>query len=152
MRRFQFRFDKLLWHRGVQEELAEQQLARTLHDERQVLAAIAQTRASAANGAAALRTELGSPIDGELLALHRRYASALRVREAQLRDRRRVLAERLEEDRRALRERRRAREVVTQLKRRAQERYRLEAEREAQKAIDEVASVRHLRRETDGSD
>ncbi|HTX52938.1 MAG TPA: flagellar export protein FliJ [Candidatus Baltobacteraceae bacterium] len=151
MRRFQFRFDKLLWHRTVQEELAEQQLARSLGEERQVLAAIADVQASAAVGADALRRELAAPVNGDLFALYRGYASALRAREAALRDRRSALAARVTEERRALRERRREREVVTQLKQQAQARYRREAEREAQKILDEIASGRHHTRTTDGS-
>jgi flagellar export protein FliJ len=151
MRRFEFRFEKLLWHRSLQEELAEQTLSRSLNEERQVAEAIVQVRTQAAMGAARLRDELSGPIGGERLALLWSYQAGLGAREIALRARRSLVAARVAEDRTTLRERRRRREVVTQLKRKAEDRYRLEAEREAQKILDDVAGGRYLRQQRDGS-
>ncbi len=151
MRRFQFQFEKLLWHRTLQEELAEQSLSRSLNQMRQISEAIAQVQGQAAAGADRLRAELCGPMNGERLALHWQYQAGLRARAAALRERRAAAAARVEDDRATLYERRLRREVVTQLKRKAEDRYRVELERDAQKFLDDVAGGRHLRQQRDGS-
>jgi flagellar export protein FliJ len=151
MQRFRFRFEKLLWHRGLQQELAEQSLSRSLHEEQQVLHAIAGVRTQAAAEAGQLRTLLNGAMKGGDLTLHLLYQASLRSRETALQGHRAVVATRVKQNRDAVRERRRAHEAVAQLKRQAEIRYRYEADREAQKHMDDVAGGRHLRHSTDGS-
>ena len=151
MRRFRFRFEKLLWHRALQQVLAEQSLSRSLHEEQQVLHAIAHVQSQAAAEAGQLRCVLSGSLTGGDLTLHLVYQASLRSREAALQGRRAVVATHVERNREAVRERRRAHEVVAQLKRQAEIRYRYEAEREAQRHMDDVAGGRHLRNSTDGS-
>ncbi len=150
MRRFQFRVEKLLWHRSLQEELAEQALSRSLHEAREVEEAVARVKTQAAAVADRLRSLLAGVATGGDLALHWNHQSGLHSRELALEARRAAAALRVDEDRATLRDRRRRREVVAQLKTEAAARYRAEAEREAQKILDDVAGGRHIQTAQDG--
>ncbi len=148
MRRFQFRLERLLWHRRLQEELAEKGLAAALQAEREVSSALAGVREQAAAQAVRLREMLHQPTAGPEVGLHARFAAALEARRDHL-ARRQQEAMALSGERRShLLEQRRAREVVLKLRERALARYRQEAGREDQRVLDETGSVRHSRRDT----
>jgi flagellar export protein FliJ len=144
MRQFRFRLERLLWHRHTLEGQAEQALAEALHREQELGEALAQVRARQEAEAVGVRQALTEPTAGQDMSLHVQYVAALNAR-------RRLLAEHLRlaqvtsaERRTSLLERRRDREVVAQLRTRALRRYRLDAEREAQREFDEIAGIRHV--------
>ena len=143
MRRFQFRLERLLWHRHLLEELAEQALATALQAEREVADDLAQARDQAAAEAVRLREVLTRSTLGPELILHARFTASLRARQDRLLQRQQEAMTVSDERRVALLERRRAREVVLKLRERALSRYRQEAAREDQRVLDETASVRH---------
>jgi flagellar export protein FliJ len=152
MKRFRFALDRVLWQRELQEDLAEQALARTLTEERVAGEELSRVAEQAAREAIGLRQALSRSLSGADVALHVRFASALRGRQATLQVRREAARAQLRESRERLRERRRAREAVEQLKRAAWDRYRRAAEREVQVALDEVAGGRHERRRADAEE
>ena len=143
MRRFQFRLERLLWHRHLLEELAEQALATALQAEREVADDLARARDQAAAEAIRLREVLTRSTPGLEVILHARFAASLRARQDRLVQRQREAMTVSGERRVALLERRRAREVVLKLRERALSRYRQEAAREDQRVLDETACVRH---------
>jgi flagellar export protein FliJ len=146
VKRFGFSLERVLWHRRLREEAAEQALAGAFQRERAVSQGLTQVRDQAAQETLALERRLGDQMTGVEFLLHAPFAAALREREAALRARCVEAATETRERRDLLLERRREREVVSQLRQRAWERYRQGAEREAQLAIDEVAGGRHSRR------
>jgi len=146
MKRFRFSLERVLRHRGVQEDLAEQALAQALAQERMVEAELARVSQQMTEEAVALRNDLADCLGGADVALHVRFATALHGRAMDLRVRRAAAAARLQECRQILRERRRAREAVAQLKHAAWRQHCEAALREVQIAIDEVAGGRHERR------
>jgi flagellar export protein FliJ len=149
VKRFRFALDRVLRQRELQEDLAEQALARTLTEERVAGEELSRVAEQAAREAIGLRQALSHSLSGADVALHVRFAAALRGRHAKLHARREIARAQLRESRERLQERRRAREAVDQLKRAAWDRYCRAAEREAQVALDEVAGGRHERRRAD---
>lgn len=152
MKPFRFALDRVLRQRELQEDVAEQALARTLTEERVAGEELSRVAEQAAREAIGLRQALSCSLSGADVALHVRFASALRGRQAKLQVRREAARAELRESRERLRERRRAREAVEQLKRAAWDRYRRAAEREAQVGLDEVAGGRHERRRADAEE
>jgi flagellar export protein FliJ len=146
MRRFRFRLERLLWHRRCQEELAEQALGKALRQELELASDLARVGEQSAAEAAGLRTILDQSTTGIEMRLHAWYAAGLAAREAFLVERREAAVSAVADHRATLLERRRAHEVVVQLRERMLARYQRAAEREAQLALDETASVRHVRR------
>ena len=145
MRRFRFRLERLLWHRHTLEGQAEQALAEALRREQELVEALAQNQARQEAEALDVRQTLAEPTAGQEMCLHVQYVAALDAR-------RRLLAEQLRlaqvtsaERRTTLLGRRRDREVVAQLRTRALRRHQLSAEREAQREMDEIAAIRHVR-------
>lgn len=145
MKRFRFPLERLLWHRRLQEDLAEQALAGASMEERAMTEGLAQVRGQEIRESTSLRAALANCLSGADVVLHAGFAAALQARAATLRARRTAAAARRRECSDALRERRRAREAVAQLRERAWGRYREAAAREAQLALDELAGERHER-------
>jgi flagellar export protein FliJ len=146
MKRFQFRLERLLWHRKCLEELAQQALAGALHTERELAAGLARLRVLAGAEAAMLRTTLTRPTSGAEILLHARFAADLATRRALLSKRLGEAVVAIQQRRGALMECRRAREVLAQLREKALGRYRQGLERESQLALDEIAGIRYARR------
>lgn len=143
MRRFTFPLQRLLWHRGLQESLAQQGLGRALQRERAVQEALAQVDAQAREGAARLAASIRRPVSGGEVALHAGFATALAARRDRLSRQAAEAAVEVAERRALLRERWRGREAVAQLRRQALAHHRASVEREEQITLDEVAAVRH---------
>jgi flagellar export protein FliJ len=139
----------VLWHRRILEEQAEQALAATLLQERELARQLRQTRRQAEEEAALLLERLGHPTAGNELWLHVCFAAALAARQSMLQARSEEATRRVGERRLALRERRRAREVLSRLRQRAVQRYLRTVEQEAQRLLDEAAAVRWSRPEGD---
>jgi len=146
MKRFRFPLATLLWHREIQEDVAEQALAGALQRERETDQALRRVQTQAVQEAGRLGEALRRPLSGAALDLSARFQSALRLRAGMLQRRLNETAERVRLERDAVRDRRRAREVVSQLRARTWSRYREAAERELQLGLDEIASGRHLHR------
>ena len=146
MRQFQFPLERVLWHRGCQEELAQQALARALQGEQALLEELAQVHARAVEAAAELHATLARPTAGDEMLLHTRFAASLAGREAGLAGRRAEIALLVQERRMELQARWRSREAVARLRARALARYRQAADREMQLAMDETTGVRYARR------
>ncbi|MFB3816383.1 MAG: flagellar export protein FliJ [Candidatus Methylomirabilales bacterium] len=146
MKRFRFPLEKLLQHRRLQEERAEQALAQALRDERAAVAAHAGVRRAAADAAAAFRVRLRTPVDGAELAAHVRYAAGLAGRAGALARRAAAASEDARARRAGLLERRRSREVVARLRDQAAARFRSAQERLEQGELDEIAAGRFARR------
>lgn len=152
MKRFRFPLATLLWHREIQEDVAEQALAGALQRERETDQALRRVHTQAVQEAGRLGQALRGPLSGADLDLSARFQSALRLRAAMLQRQLDETAERVRLERDAVRDRRRAREVVSQLRARTWSRYREAAERESQLGLDEIASGRHLHRTAGGEE
>ena len=152
MKRFRFPLATLLWHREIQEDVAEQALAGALQRERETDQALRQVKTQAVQEAGRPGQALRGPLSGADLDLSARFQSALRLRAGMLQRRLDETAERVRVERDAVRDRRRAREVVSQLRARTWSRYREAAERESQLGLDEIASGRHLHRTAGGEE
>lgn len=152
MKRFRFPLATLLWHREIQEDVAEQALAGALQRERETDQALRRVQTQAVQEAGRLGEALRRPLSGAVLDLSARFQSALRLRAGMLQRRLNETAERVRLERDAVRDRRRAREVVSQLRARTWSRYREAVERELQLGLDEIASGRHLHRTAGGEE
>ena len=146
MRQFRFRLERLLWHRHILEEQAEQALAVALHWEQELADALAEVRARQETEAVGVRQSLTEPTAGQDMSLHVQYLAALNARQRFLAEHLRLAQVTSAERRATLLDRRRDREVVTQLRTRALRRYRLDTEREAQREFDEIGGIRHVHR------
>jgi len=146
MRRFRFPLDRLLWHRHLQEELAQQALAVMLEEKRQVAGELERLRALAFSGTGELHSALAQTTSGADLLLRIGFLARLERRRAILSTRQRETMRALGQRRTALIERRRAREVVEQLRHRALTEHRRASEREERLAFDEAAGLRHVAR------
>jgi flagellar export protein FliJ len=147
MQRFRFPLERLLWHRHLLEELAQQALAVTLETERRLASDLDRLRALARSGIGELHAALLHPTAGADLLLRIRFLAALEHQRGVLTARRRDTLCTLSQQRAALIERRRDREVIEQLRQRALTRHRRACEREERLALDEAASLRHAARE-----
>jgi flagellar FliJ protein len=146
MKRFAFRLERVLRQRALQEELAEQALGGALRAERRAVEACDAVRVEIARASEEMASRLAGSVCGSDLLLHARYAAGLRGRESARRRDRAEAQARSRERRDALLERRRAREVVSQLRGRAWERYREAEAHETQAVLDDVAGQQHARR------
>ena len=150
MQRFRFSLDRLLWYRCLQERLAQQALAATRKEERQLAGELDRVSTLASCGTAELRSALMRPTPGADLILRTRFLASLEHRRAILSEHRLVTMRTLGQRRAALIERRRAREVVEQLRHHALVEHRRACEREERLALDEVAGLRHVPRDAEG--
>jgi len=146
MKRFRFALERVLRQRALQEEVAEQALAAALRHEHSTQEACDKVQDQIRLESVRLANRLSAPMEGRDWLLHARFAAGLRSREAQLRRDRSEASARSRERRTDLMERRRAREVVSQLRRGAWERYREAATHEEQVTLDELAGQRHAQR------
>lgn len=142
MRRFQYRLETVLRHRATLERLRLQAFAEVqyqLADSDRRLARLAGERE---------RLHSTWPRRVDLSDIERREAY-LAVLAAQLEREQRIregIVARLEEARAALLEARRARQAIENLRAKALEEYQLEALRSEQNVLDEIATMRRVRR------
>jgi len=152
MKRFRFPLERVLRQRGLQEDLAEQALARAVIEERVAGEELARVRQQITDESALMCSALAAHLAGADLALHVRFAAALHGRQTALRGRRAAAAAALGKCRDTLRERRRAREAVEQLKKAAWQRYCETSTREEHLLMDEIAGSRHERLRVEAED